>query len=341
MNKRIFSIIIVFLCSSFSFSLSSECFENIGWGPIYYHISSPLRGLKNEMIPMTPFPMKEKDFSYRISYSWANIWNYKKDYFMIDLEVFSIDHMISIGLKNDYILNINLPLYYISGGVLDSEIEHFHSSLGITNANREIQPRDSMRYWVKDIYGNNFEIPEHDLRGLERGNINIILQKNIFTNPSLPRGIFINFQLPTNNLSNTLNVKKGDITLSYAWIFNTGHKYHYLNLGLTKFRENFLGPISFKKYNTSLSYTAETVLNHRKHAFFQLQINRKITDDVPEFDKSTYIVNYGWKWKKGRNIFTFSFIENILNFDNSPDVGFYFSREFYGNKTDYCPVKFK
>ncbi|MCK9224830.1 MAG: DUF3187 family protein [Candidatus Muirbacterium halophilum] len=338
MKKLIFTIITLFFIT-IADSSNEDCFKNIGWGPIHYHISSPLRGLKNNLIPMTPFPMKAGDYKYRTSYSWINVWNYKKDYFMIDLEVLSMDHMLSIGFKNDYVVNINFPLYYLNGGILDREIENFHSALGITNANREIQPRNSMKYWVKDIYGNVFETTKKELQGLDRGNINIILQKNIYSNPKLPRGFFLNFQLPTKTLSETLNVKKGDITVSYAWVFNTGQKFHYINVGLTKFRENFLGPIHFEKYNAGIFYTVETVLNSKKHAFFQLQFSQKITKDVPEFDKSTYIVNYGWKWKNGRNVFTFSFMENILNFDNSPDVGFYFSREFYGNKTDYCPIK--
>ncbi|MFW5782473.1 MAG: DUF3187 family protein [Candidatus Muiribacteriaceae bacterium] len=298
------------------------------WGPINYHISSPLRGLKNEMFFLNPTGIPPGKSQINISHSWINIWNYKKDYFKIDMEVLSSDVMISTGLKNNQVIHVNLPFYYISGGALDSTIEKFHSSIGITNANREVSPHNDIAYWIKDRQGNEFSVSRKYLRGLDMGHANIIYQKIHGLGSPLRKSFAVNIKAPVSPAEKLFESWRTDVTVSYTWTYRTGKNINHLTFGVTDFGSDTLDNIKLRDLNKSLFYAIEIPLGNNKRKIIQLLINEKLTDDIPKFDRPTYIVNWGYKIKRRNTIFTFSIIENILQFDNSPDIGFFAGRSF-------------
>ncbi len=326
--KKIILFIVLLRIYCFCDVFCYDCNNHNGWGPINYHISSPMRGMKNELQNFVPFTLPRKSTTLTISDSIVNIWNYNPKYFIIDMEILSHELLFNHGISKTETISINIPFYYIGGGFLDSTIEHFHNLLGITNANREIRPKDSLIASMSDINGNSYKMDQNELEGLKTGNINLIYQKNLFQNINSSRSLFINLKIPT---SDFLMDEKDDydVTVSYSFSQkNSSNIFQYFILGMTSFANPNLGPIPLKKYTTSFLYALERPMSKTIRSIIQLQINQKITDVVPKFNENTYILNWGWKIKRKNRIFTFSIIENLLKFDNSPDFGLYFSRSF-------------
>ena len=297
------------------------------FGPINYHISSPVRGLKNELFKIYPQQIEKGSVFFETSYSWINIWNYKKDFFLIDMEVLSVDYFISHAISQKELVSVNIPVYYISGGHLDSAIEKFHNSLGLTNANREQFSRNKVNYEIKDTKGNIFSIPSEKLEGYDMGNLNLIYQKSMCDNSNLTKAFGINFKIPVspmNEVFETIEKKKTDLTLSYSWTLKKKKENHHLQIANTIFGKNSLGDIKIERTNATVFYAYEKKVRKNFHVLYQFQIDEKISKYVPEFDKPTHIMNFGFKYKEKNRVYTFSIIENMIVHDNSPDIGFFF-----------------
>ena len=326
--KNLLLIILIFRVCTFADVFCYDCKKENGWGPINYHISSPMRGMKNELQNFVPFTLPDKKTTLTISDSLVNIWNYHPNNFIIDMELLAHEFLLNHGLSSDETISLSLPFYYIDGGFLDSTIEKTHDLLGISNAYRDVRPKDSLLAHMTEINGNTFSMNEDKLGGLKTGNVNLIYQKNFYQDTNTSRSIFFNVKIPTTDF---LMDKKDDydMTISYSMSRKTQNTfYHYFIAGITIFANPNLGPIPLRKNIFSFFYALERPLTENVRSIIQLQINQKVTDVVPKFDENTYILNWGWKIRRKNTILTFSIIENLLKFYNSPDFGFYFSRSY-------------
>ena len=89
---------------------------------------SPLQQLRCGPLHHVPWVLATGTYSLSIRHNWKNMWLHRDGVCRIDAEVQEIVSRFRLGLGRGFEIAGELPVRFVSGGVLDGVIEGFHSS---------------------------------------------------------------------------------------------------------------------------------------------------------------------------------------------------------------------
>jgi len=122
-------------------------------------------------------------------------------------------------------------------------------------------------------------------------------------------------------------IEKGSV--DYGLQFSLAQKqrsgYLYSNISYTKFGSDSalrIIPISENQISGMLGYEFTVAANQ---AFImQYLFSEGVIKNLGALDKVSHEIHFGYKWRTQKNIIEIGLVENIVNFDNGPDVAFTF-----------------
>lgn len=217
-----------------------------------------------------------------------------------------------------------LPFYWFGGGFLDATIEGFHSGLGISNAGREHVPRNRFT-GIADLAGLRVvltEPPASDFGDPVAG-----LRWSLFQRPARW------------NL-----IAEGAVKI--AWrdeerLVSTGSNDYGVQLSLQRFFARnalylSLSTVWFGSPDPELSRDGwlptvvagwETRLTRNSNLILQVYGSRSVVQEttLDELSADKIQATLGVQWYRGGTALRFGVTENLVNFDNTPDVGVTFS----------------
>jgi len=244
------------------------------------------------------------------------------DVFYFDGEIGFFNFGVHYGMTDRIQLFAELPYYTFSGGQLDHSIMEFHDFFGIGQAGRDLVARD--QYQVLMRFGDG-----------------------VFSMADAPRD---GFGDPTIGLRHALPFFKGPWTAAMEWAVKpaVADEKAFLSNGHTDFGIQFmlerhwrrgglyfsgsyvwLGDFDLAEFSPADIPSLTVAYNHRLSSrvtgVVQGLVSGSIFADETQSELSTveYQMSFGLRLGVGPMIVSAALTENLVNFQNTPDIGFH------------------
>ena len=260
---------------------------------------------------------------YVLGTTLSNVW-VNDDDINLDYEMLDFHFSLTYGFDE----NLGFALVYdqrdFFGGILDGLVQEFHDLFGIDQNGRTDVPKG--RTYLEQFDTN--EVTD-DLTVLDNRAISLLVQY-----------VFLHGKgnLPAAGISGgvryTLDAPEGgskehpvDITLALGLAKRLAQSwYSCLHLGITHFEQTKILDLEFKEEVFTGMAALTWEISHRYSFLAQVFYTEGTIKDFGQFGKPATELDLGMKIvTDSGGSYEFAIIENIFNYDNSPDLGFHFA----------------
>ncbi|MCD6249116.1 MAG: DUF3187 family protein [candidate division Zixibacteria bacterium] len=298
------------------------------FGFIETRSQSPVQQLRCGPIHHVPWVIPADTYTLSIRHNWKNMWLYRHDICRIDAEVHEVITRLRIGLGRGLEIEGELPVRYVSGGIMDGLIEGFHDSFNIDNAGRDDFPRDDFAFNIRNGSGDDgWSHSGAEQTGWNLGNATLALSFDVGTIASIkPRLIMtLGLKFPTGTRTEFFGNQSMDITLSMSGGINVGSLHWYASSAVSYYGDKKMIGIKLRQWRISNLVGLEYKGEKSNHAWTaQILHENGVAHNYDVFSDATYEVMFGYQCRLfPRVLMEFSILENVFIFDNSPDFGFH------------------
>ncbi len=316
--KLAFSSLIFLACFLPGPGFSHDFVDNENYGPGFLHIRSQapaysFRMTMPHLLPGAIPPGAAYVFGSTLSNVWVNDDDIVMDYEMMDSSLaltYGVDNRLGFALIYDQ------REYF--GGVLDGLIQGIHDLFGIGQSGRTDVP-------LGRTYFERIGFTTEDLAALDNKAVSLLVQYVfIFGEGGRPTvgvsgGVRYGLEAPTGgdvqhpvDYNISLGVAK---RLAQNW-------YSCLHVGATRFEQEQVLGLEFETDVLSWMLALAWELNDRYTLLMQWFNNQGVIKDFGQFGNPSNELDLGVKiHTKGGGMWEFAIIENVINYDNGPDLG--------------------
>lgn len=243
------------------------------------------------------------------------------DAFLVDGEFMLLDLSFHYKLGRRFGLYATLPWHDFGGGYFDSTIEGFHDALSLPNAERDLVPRD--RWQVVAKIGDQRFVSTHAPGG-ELGDPVVGLRFALFEAPerwNLVTEAAVKIAWSGDDRLVTTGENDYGVQLSLQRFFRRNAL--YLSLSAVYFGAGTEPRLTRTDWLPTAIAGWETRISRRANFVLQLYASRSAVQDtdLPELAADKLQATAGVQWMWGRQALRFGITENLVHFDNTPDVG--------------------
>lgn len=245
-------------------------------------------------------------------------------------DAFYFDGSISVlnlswhyGISDDVAIYGVLPVHRYHGGSLDSTIESFHDKAGFSDFGRDLVARDQFQGFFKvgesetvlaeAPRGTGIADPVLGIRhrGLQLGAWDVVLE--------------LAAKLPVGADDPLFSSGHTDIGAQFSLQRQWQDHGVYLSASYVHFGGSKDFGASVNRNIPSITLAWETRVGHSTSAILQATAARSVFagDTDPELSANQYQVSAGVRHVSGAMHYTFAITENLVNFNNTPDIGFH------------------
>lgn len=327
LQSAIAALALAFVTSFFVRSaLAQQPFKGNQLGIVSLPSQSPLQQLRFGLIHHDPWIEESGSFSIYFQHTWKNIWLCDPDYFVVDGEVHEFAFRGVYGLGHGLEIAADVPVRYISGGIMDRVIEGFHNFMSIGNARRDEYPRNSVSFALNP-HGRDgeWQIPDRDPKGWVLGNTVVSLTAAIpqGDNQRIRASASLNVKIPNGSQTEFFGGQSVDFGMSGTVSWQTGRFALYASPGVVYYSNRMVLGVELHRYHFSGLAAIEYHSPGSPHAFIlQTLMESSIAVDYRSFSDNTYELLFGYKRRLSeKTLMEVGFLENLFFFDNSPDFG--------------------
>ena len=305
------------------------CFSNVGYGPLALSAQSPFQSLRLAMKPRTPSTLGRGQLQLRGTATWVNVWNVdefdlpeEEREFFLDTEMLQVALGLAYGITDTLEIEGELQDRSRFGGTMDGFIEGFHDLFGIDQSGRDQHPRDSFDVQLRP-QGQPAVVLDDGDRGSYTRSVQATIQHNVTCGTSRLPAFSYSFTARYDSLGVDLSGgSPWDFGASVAASRRFGKLYLYATLGYGVFgRDSFRG-IALDDTQFSWMLALEWRMASRVSLLLQYLWTEGVAQDFGPFSDASNEITLGLKWEVyPRGTLEFGLIENIVEFDNSPDFG--------------------
>lgn len=244
----------------------------------------------------------------------------------MDGNVFYFDGSIAVlnltvhrTLSDRWAVYATVPVHHYGGGFLDGTIEGFHEKAGFSSFNREYVTRnrfqayyraDGVRVVMADEPTDGFADPVMGARWRDtRGSWDIVLEAAA--------------KLPVGRVGSLFSSGHADVGVQLSLQRQWDGQGLYFSLA-----DVFIGGSdaygdTINRHIPSATVAYEQALDERNAWLLQLTAARSLFagETRPELSAAQYQASIGWRHVRDDWHLTLAFTENVINFNNTPDVG--------------------
>ncbi|MCG9630907.1 DUF3187 family protein [Vibrio sp. Isolate30] len=293
-------------------SLSSD-----EYGPLLSYVQSPLHSTRHTPTLRSGFPINDGDVELFASFTAASIWA-NSDHYHLDYYQNQLHTGLRWQVSNNWQFELNYRWLYAGNNHLDSLIIDFHDFFSIDQAGRDQKNKHEF-----DIYA-----PQHDVKVSDFSGDTLTSAFTLYSQYQLintqSHGLSFGVALYKNNVNN--GIFEGEsfeqsAQLNYSYAFTD--QSIYTSVAITH-QSDYERKNDFPHKSTLLSFMAgyrlELLTNHELHLEYRLYEGAE--NGPTEFSESANEILFGYRYKLPFGAVELSIIENIINMDNSTDVGF-------------------
>ena len=285
---------------------------------------SPIQQLRVGIQHHLPWTVPEKHWALHFQYTWKNMWLYDEGLFRVDGEVLEWVFRSAYGITDRWEVMAEIPVRYLTGGILDGLIEWFHDTFGYSQAGREKYPRNQ---FAVEIY-----VPETDTRfRLDASEVGWQLGNLVFSttyaltktrNQKFRAVLTGNIKFPTATTQHLFGSQNIDLGCSLGMGYDLTPLHIYYNAGFLYYGDKEVMGILLRQWHLSMLLAFEYRKSGSRHSWiFQGLVESGVAVDYNEFAKRTSEILLGYKhYYQSGWTFGIGILENIFYYDNSPDV---------------------
>jgi len=301
---------------------SKDAEPNIHLGPLRLQGQSFFQVLRLNMVPWCEAPLDKGQFELQTTATWVNLWAWKPDRYLVDGEVLRVAVALCYGMTDRIQLRFEVPATLRTGGIMDPVVEGFHEALGLFNSFKESFPRNRFRVVFYPPEGGEIRLDDRDT-GIALSDLLLSLKMHVFDGTRYLPAVLLgaNLKIPTGiNEGGGVDVGGNVYLAKRIWRF-----YTYFGVQYTHYsKEEVLG-IPLHQGQWSYLIGLEVPLTKRFSLLVQEFINSRVAKNFYQFSDASYEVTLGFKYRiRGKTVLEFGLLENLVNYDNSPDFGFHF-----------------
>ncbi len=314
-------------CLALSLGLAGPCFAEGGsraLGPLTLRAHSPATILR--LSPTPEVPTLAAPGTWRIAelVSWTNYFDYDPERYIVDAEAVRFATRVAYGAGERLELGLELPFSHRGGGVLDATIERFHRAFSLSNGQRETQPRNQYRVWIKGSEGR----PDFELRDGQAGwgtedliaSARFCLLEECGASESLIATVLV--KLPSVRAPTLYSTGGLDTGASLSAAKGIGRFTWYGMAAVMRYGQTSEIPLTLNRWQYSAFAAAEYSLSPQTSLLLQLLATSPTAKGFGDFGRWSLEAAFGLKRRLWQTWFVeFGILENLLIYDNSPDVG--------------------
>ena len=303
-----------------------DCNYNFGHGAFQLRSQSPGQSLRFTMLDILSGPI---DTGWRTSAgaAWTNTWADKKDY-TLDYEMLDAHVAISYAFNKRFELGFFFDNRSFFGGYMDNTIENFHDWFSIGQSGRDEAKHNQSRVILRDDQGNI--LTEFDADKMANNGIGFVAQYVIHPGTTLWPAVWVNGQLRYALKEPDIIMDNNEPLDSYIGIGlskRLSEKWHtYSNMGYTHYGQTEFDNMELK--SSALSGMVAVAYDRTPNFSLLVQYNfhEGVINGLGKLSNYSHEIVLGFKWMTDHGgMVELGLIENIINTDNSPDVGLHFA----------------
>jgi thiol-disulfide isomerase/thioredoxin len=308
---------------------SAICFSHVGYGPLALYAQSPFQSLRMAMRPRTPSTLGQGQWQLRGTATWVNVWIVddfelpeEEQEFFLDTEMLQTALSVAYGITDTLEIEGELQDRSRFGGAMDSFIEGFHDQFRLDQNGRDRHPRDSFDAQFRP-QGQPAVVLDDSDRGSYSRSAQATIQHNVTCGTARLPALSYSFTARYNTLDVDLSGgSPWDFGASVAASRRFGKFYLYTTLGYGLFgRDSFRG-IELDTTQFSWMLALEWRVAGRLSLLAQYLWTEGVVPGFGPFSDPSNEITLGLKWElHERGTLEFGLIENVIEFDNSPDFG--------------------
>jgi len=290
-------------------------------GPLNIRSMSPGQALRLAPLPRSPYGLPEGKTEFQLNMAAASVFLQSPGNYLVDFNFIDTRIAVNRGFKNGWSTELSFNDRRIQNLYLDEFVEAFHDVFGIDQNGRDINQNETHITIPK--YSADFS---NELDGAFSQTIGLSVQKVLIDKsvewPAL--AIILNTSIET--LSDGM-IEKGafDYGVQFSMANKKSSGYFFANISYTRFgSDKTLGliPLTEKQLSGMLGYEFSVVRDQA--IIVQYLFSEGVLKGLGALDGVSHEIHLGYKWRTDKNIYEVGLVENIINFDNGPDVAFSF-----------------
>lgn len=316
---------------------SGICFSHVGYGPLKLYSQSPFQSLRSGIRPRTPSTLGNGQYEVSATATWVNVWGVDKgpgepdnDYFL-DFEMLQTTVALGYGITDTLEIEGEFQNRSRFGGQMDGLTQGFHDLFGLDQNGRDLVPKGDFVFDLTPPGGPVVSLDNSD-RGSFSRTVQVAVQHNVTcgTNrwPAFSYSVTARLETLDGELSGGSDLDYG---ASVAVARRFGRFYVYGTLGYTWFGQTSFRGIELEDRQFSGLAAGEWRFRPKMSLTLQYLRTDGLIDGYGPFSATSNEVTVGYKWElRKKGILEIGLIENIGEYDNSPDFGFHvgFSQRF-------------
>lgn len=288
-----------------------------GFGPLTVRSESPMQVLRLTPLPRAPILPPPGETRFKAMANVSSIWAQTPEY-VIDMHLADVRLALSHGFAPGWVWEFALNERRTVNPHLDGLSLAFHDLLGIDQHGRDTVPRNDTRV----------SIPAYGLESSERGTFSRSVEATLTRRLHRGRGglaLSLSATVRHEILENGPLPQGGT---DYAVQFSLAQKLSargrlyadvaHLEFGEDSFRS--LIPLDSRQNTAMLGY--EWRRRDTEAVLVQYLYAEGVVKGLSELGKPSHELVFGYKWLRPSGLWEFAVTENIINFNNSPDIGF-------------------
>lgn len=245
-----------------------------------------------------------------------------EDAYYVDGEISELDLTFHYGITQRSSVYVTLPLYDFTGGFLDGTVEGFHDTFGLGTQGRDLVARDRFQAvatfgrgrsafldspvtsgWGDPVVGLRHSLPV----GESRWNLVVDGAAKLALRGERP----------------FLSTGSNDFGLQASLQRKHRRQGIYLSASVVRTDGRALGVPLGSRVVPTLTAAYEVGVTRHTSAILQLYASEGAVRDtsIPEIKANKYQASLGLRSRRGPLVYGFAVTENLVNFQNTPDIG--------------------
>jgi hypothetical protein len=303
----------------------SVCFSHVGYGPLSLPSQAPGQLLRLGLHPRTPSTLARGQFELNWTESFANIWGYEENQYRLDYLTLNSTLALAYGLSDQVGIELAFGNLIRTNSFLDPITTGFHDLFGFGAAGRDEFPEGENVIEFLQEDGTQY----HDTSsGSDATNLALSLQHTLTCGtdvwPALAYSITGRWDAGGN--ADLEGPSPFSVGLSLSAARRLGDDFYaYLGGGYVWHGQDEARGVHLKDEQWNAFVALEWRYKANRSFVVQYLASEGVAVEVEPFSESSNEIDLGWKWEfEPGTVFEIGLIENLIEFDNSPDFGVHF-----------------
>jgi hypothetical protein len=258
--------------------------------------------------------------------TWTSRWaNTDSRVYVGDGEAVWMTAWLSLGMTDRVELTVEVPAAWHGGGGMDGLISFFHRVVGTNDNERDDYPENGFRFELHDSDGSDWIADSREKGAFFEDptlRLSVLVCEGVGRAPRL--SLDLSFS-PGGGRSEEFMTDPGpELAAGFTAAKGWGPWRCYLGLAEAFEGAKEFGGVELARTRTEGFLAGEYEWREGRSLVAQWLFSTGFAEDFYMYDESAHEIHLGTKWRARGAVWELAAIENFMNYDNSPDLGFHF-----------------